>query len=73
MADTVLSLSNVGLTLAGNAGPVTILRDITLDIVRGQTGWDGRAIGVWQIVSPDAYGRAGNARQKAGSLPWATI
>lgn len=37
MADSVLSLSNVGLTLAGNAGPVTILRDITLDIVRGQT------------------------------------
>jgi len=30
-------MSNVELTLAGNAGPVTILRDITLDIVRGQT------------------------------------
>jgi putative ABC transport system ATP-binding protein len=37
MSDSVLSLDQVGLTLAGNAGPVTILRDITLDIVRGQT------------------------------------
>jgi len=37
MTDSVLSMSNVELTLAGNAGPVTILRDITLDIVRGQT------------------------------------
>jgi len=37
MTDMVLSLKNVGLTLQGNAGPVTILRDITLDVAKGET------------------------------------
>lgn len=37
MPDTVLSLRDAGLTLAGNAGPVEILRDITLDVARGET------------------------------------
>ena len=37
MTDPVLSLTDVGLTLAGNAGPVQILRGITLQIDRGQT------------------------------------
>ncbi|PQO23044.1 ABC transporter [Rhodobacteraceae bacterium WD3A24] len=37
MADTVLSLDKVGLTLAGNAGPVEVLRGITLEVPRGQT------------------------------------
>ena len=37
MTEPVLSLKNVGLTLQGNAGPVTILDDITLDIARAQT------------------------------------
>ena len=37
MSDTVLSLRHAGLTLAGNAGPVEILRDITLDVARGET------------------------------------
>nr|WP_111300569.1 ATP-binding cassette domain-containing protein [Paracoccus saliphilus] len=37
MADTVISLRNAGLTLQGNAGPVEILRDITLDVRRGET------------------------------------
>ena len=37
MTDMVLSLKDVGLTLQGNAGPVTILRDITLDITKGET------------------------------------
>jgi putative ABC transport system ATP-binding protein len=37
MPDTVLSLRHAGLTLAGNAGPVEILRDITLDVDRGET------------------------------------
>ncbi len=37
MTDMVLSLKNVGLTLNGNAGPVTILRDITLDVAKGET------------------------------------
>ena len=37
MTDMVLSLKDVGLTLQGNAGPVTILRDITLDVTKGET------------------------------------
>lgn len=37
MEDPVLSLSDAQLTLDGNAGPVDILRGITLDIRRGET------------------------------------
>jgi len=37
MTDTVLSLRDVALTLAGNAGPVDILRAITLEVGRGET------------------------------------
>ncbi len=37
MTDPILSLRDVRLTLAGNAGPVEILRGITLDIARGET------------------------------------
>ncbi|MEX5727705.1 putative ABC transport system ATP-binding protein [Rhodovulum iodosum] len=37
MADPVLSLSDVTLTLAGNAGPVEILHGIELDVGRGET------------------------------------
>ena len=37
MTGTVLSLSDVGLTLDGNAGPVTILRGISLKVNRGET------------------------------------
>ncbi|MFN7002632.1 MAG: ABC transporter ATP-binding protein [Roseinatronobacter sp.] len=37
MTDMVLSLKDVGLTLQGNAGPVTILRDITLNVAKGET------------------------------------
>jgi putative ABC transport system ATP-binding protein len=37
MADTVLSLRDAHLTLQGNAGPVDILRGITLDIARGES------------------------------------
>jgi putative ABC transport system ATP-binding protein len=37
MPETALSLSQVGLTLDGNAGPVEILRDISLDVARGET------------------------------------
>ena len=33
----ILSLNGVGLTLAGNAGPVEILRDITLTVETGET------------------------------------
>ncbi len=33
----ILSLRDVGLTLAGNAGDVEILRGVTLDIARGET------------------------------------
>ncbi len=33
----VLSLNGVGLTLAGNAGPVEILRDISLTVTEGET------------------------------------
>ena len=37
MTDIVLSLAEARLTLAGNAGPVEILRGITLDVARGET------------------------------------
>ena len=37
MADTILALKDVALTLAGNAGMVEILRGITLDVARGET------------------------------------
>ena len=37
MTDIVLSLSDARLTLAGNAGPVEILRGITLSIARGES------------------------------------
>ena len=37
MTDPILSLRDVRLTLAGNAGPVDILRGITLDVARGET------------------------------------
>jgi putative ABC transport system ATP-binding protein len=37
MTDTVLSMKDVGLTLAGNAGNVEILKNISLDIKRGET------------------------------------
>ena len=35
--ETVLSLRDARLTLMGNAGPVEILRGITLDVARGET------------------------------------
>ncbi|WP_374302890.1 ABC transporter ATP-binding protein [Paracoccus sp. (in: a-proteobacteria)] len=37
MADPVLSLRDVDLTLRGNAGPVAILRGISMDVHRGET------------------------------------
>jgi putative ABC transport system ATP-binding protein len=37
MTDPILSLRDVRLTLAGNAGPVEILRGITLDVAPGET------------------------------------
>lgn len=37
MTDIILSLKDTGLTLQGNAGPVEILRGITLDVTRGET------------------------------------
>ncbi|MGV8955050.1 MAG: ABC transporter ATP-binding protein [Cypionkella sp.] len=37
MTDPVLTLTNVGLTLAGNAGAVNILHDISLQVARGES------------------------------------
>ena len=37
MTDPILSLRDARLTLAGNAGPVDILKGITLDVARGET------------------------------------
>ncbi len=37
MPETVLSLREARLTLMGNAGPVEILRGITMDVARGET------------------------------------
>jgi putative ABC transport system ATP-binding protein len=37
MSSPVISLRDVDLTLMGNAGPVNILRGITLDVLKGET------------------------------------
>ena len=37
MPDTILSLTDARLTLVGNAGPLDILRGITLTVTRGET------------------------------------
>lgn len=37
MAETVLALQGAALTLAGNAGPVEILKGIDLEVARGET------------------------------------
>ena len=37
MTDSILSLRDARLTLAGNAGPVEILKGITLNVARGET------------------------------------
>jgi putative ABC transport system ATP-binding protein len=37
MPDTILSLTDARLTLAGNAGPVDILRGISMTVTRGET------------------------------------
>jgi putative ABC transport system ATP-binding protein len=37
MTDPVLTLTHVGLTLAGNAGAVTILKDISLQVGQGES------------------------------------
>ena len=37
MADTVLALKDARLTLAGNAGPVEILKGISLEVHKGET------------------------------------
>ena len=37
MSDTILALKDARLTLAGNAGPVDILKGITLNVERGET------------------------------------
>ncbi|MGY6412091.1 MAG: ABC transporter ATP-binding protein [Alkalilacustris sp.] len=37
MADPILSLRDATLTLMGNAGPVEILRGISLDVLKGET------------------------------------
>ena len=37
MAKTLISLQHACLTLAGNAGPVNILKDITLDVHKGES------------------------------------
>ena len=37
MTDPILSLNDARLTLDGNAGPVDILRGITLDVEKGET------------------------------------
>jgi putative ABC transport system ATP-binding protein len=35
MSNTVLALKDVGLTLQGNAGPVEILKGISLNVTQG--------------------------------------
>ena len=49
MVDTVLALQDAGLTLAGNAGPVEILKSISLTVARGE------ALG---LVGPSGSGKS---------------
>jgi putative ABC transport system ATP-binding protein len=71
MTDPVLSLKDAALTLQGNAGPVEILRGITLDVHRGET------LG---LVGPSGSGKSsllmlmgGLERATGGSVRrWAT-
>lgn len=37
MGETILAMDRVGLTLAGNAGLVNILKDIDLTVAKGET------------------------------------
>lgn len=62
MTDTVLSLQDVTLSLMGNAGPVEILRGISLDIARGET------LG---LVGPSGSGKS-SALMVMGGLERAT-
>ena len=66
MSDTVMALRDVRLVLAGNAGPVNILKGITLDVARGET------LG---LVGPSGSGKSsllmlmgGLERASAGSV-----
>ena len=66
MVDMVLSLKEVALTLQGNAGPVGILKDISLDVAQGET------VG---LVGPSGSGKSsllmlmgGLERATAGSV-----
>ena len=66
MSDTILGLRDVRLVLAGNAGPVDILKGITLDVARGET------LG---LVGPSGSGKSsllmlmgGLERASAGSV-----
>ena len=49
MVDTVLALQDAGLTLAGNAGPVEILKSVSLNVARGE------ALG---LVGPSGSGKS---------------
>lgn len=66
MVETILSLRDVHLVLAGNAGPVEILKGLTLDVARGET------LG---LVGPSGSGKSsllmlmgGLERASAGSV-----
>ena len=66
MSTPVMALEDVALTLEGNAGPVNILRGIT---PRGPPRRDAgprRAVGLRQVVAPDADGRPRDRDRRAG-------
>ena len=66
MSSPVIALEDVALTLMGNAGPVNILRGVTLEVRRGETlGLVGPS-GLRQVVAPDADGRARDGDRRPG-------
>ncbi len=66
MSSPVIALEDVALTLMGNAGPVNILRGVTLEVAPRRDARPRRPVGLGQVVAADADGRARDRDRRAG-------